>query len=258
MIHWFVVLIYQPFFNLLVFLYWLLEFMTGGNADMGVAVIILTIIIRFLLLPISFAGEKSEAERREIAHKIKDIEQQHQAEPILQKKLKAEVMKKSRPVFFGEIFNLAIQVAIALMLYRIFNTGLSGADVHLLYPFMPEVELPFNLVFWGRFDLTHTSVILNLVQSITIFVLETLTMYYSPYPVRKDEVVRYQLILPVASFLIFMFLPAGKKLFIITTMLFSIVLTLIKIVRWKFEAYKEKKEQEELQAAEESVVVDVK
>jgi len=259
MIHLFVLVIYQPFFNLLVFLYWILEKLTGGNADMGIAVIILTLIIRFILLPLSFAGDKSEAERREISEKIAQIEREHASEPILQKQLKKQVLHKSTAVLVGEMVNLIIQIAIALMLLRIFNTGLTGEDLHLLYPFMPDVETPFNLVFWGEFDLTHTSVILNLTQSIVIFFMETLSMYYSPYPVVKRDVVRYQLFFPIVSFLVFMFLPAGKKLFIITTLLFSIVLLIIKIIRWKFAAYSAKKEAEELaDPQDEKVIVDIK
>ncbi len=69
--HWFSILVYQPFFNILVFFYWLLDLITQGNADMGVAVILLTLMIRFLLLPLSFAGDKSESQRRDIAAQIK-------------------------------------------------------------------------------------------------------------------------------------------------------------------------------------------
>jgi Ca2+/Na+ antiporter len=128
---------------------------------------------------------------------------------------------------------------------------------------MPKIEEPFNLVFLGRFDLAHTSFALNLIQSLAIFVLETLSIYTSPYPPQKGEVVRLQLVLPLVSFFIFMFLPAGKKLFVITTLLISIILVLYKYIRRRFEAYKldqEAKEQAALngERPEEQVVVEVK
>ena len=53
-------IIYQPFLNVLVFFYWLDGIITRGHPDMGVAVILLTIIIRILLLPMSLAEDKSE------------------------------------------------------------------------------------------------------------------------------------------------------------------------------------------------------
>lgn len=247
--------IYQPFLNVLVFFYWLIGLVTGGHPDMGIAVILLTILIRFLILPLSLSGYKSEKERRAIAAKIKAIEEKHAGEPVLRKKLSRKVLNSSRGVLFGEIVSLVVQVAIALMLWRIFKTGLPGEDIHLIYSFMPKVELPFNLMFLGAIDLTHTSFRLNLIQSALIFLFEVLSMYTSIYKVSKDEVVRYQLVLPVVSFLIFMGLPAGKKVFVITALIFSIILKLIMVFRLKMEEHRLKKEAEEQMDASDTPVV---
>lgn len=262
--------IYQPFFNILVFFYQAMDFITQGHADMGVAVIFLTILIRILLLPMSLSGDKSEKERREIAHKIKELEETFAGDPVQFKQHKQLLLRTNRKVLIGELFSLAIQVIITLMLWRIFASGLKGADFHLLYPFMPKVTEPFNLTFLGRFHLDHTMIsregfdgsvmILNLIQSFMIFVVETLSIYTSPYPPEKGEVVRLQLVLPLVSFFIFMFLPAGKKIFIITTLVFSTVITLYKYIRRRYEAYKIEQEEKAAAAAagEVPLVVDVK
>lgn len=255
--HWFSILVYQPFFNILVFFYWVLDLITQGNADMGVAVILLTLMIRFLLLPLSFAGDKSEAQRREIAAQIKEAEEAFADNPVARKKATKAIMRESRQVVVAEVVNLAIQVSIALMLWRIFNSGLSGEDIHFIYPFMPEVILPFNLVFLNSFDLTHPSFRLNLLQSLLIFVLETIAVYTSPYKVTRDEVVRLQLVLPLVSFLVFLGLPAGKKLFIITSLVFSIFLTIFKAIRRRYEDYKAKVEADNQASDEEAIVKSV-
>ena len=258
----FTTVIYKPFFNVLVFFYWILDQVTQGHPDMGIAVILLTILIRILLLPMSLAGDKSEAERRLIGQRVKELEEKYATDPIAFRHEKKQLLRQSKLVLAGELFSLAIQVAISLMLWRIFAQGLEGEDLHLLYPFMPKIEEPFNLVFLGKFDLAHSNIFLNLMQSLMIFILETLSIYTSPYPPEKGEVVRLQLILPIVSFFIFMLLPAGKKLFIITTLIFSIVLTLYKYIRHKYAEYKLKvAEKEAAQAAanqSEKVVVDVK
>jgi hypothetical protein len=149
---------------------------------------------------------------------------------------------------------------VTLMLWRIFATGLEGEDIHLIYSFMPKVELPFNLVFLGKFDLAHANIWLNLIQSFMIFVVETVSVLTSPYPTTKGEVVRLQLILPVISFLIFMNLPAGKKLFIITTLVISLILMIFKYIRRRFEQYKIDQEEKErlAAAAQEQLVVEMK
>jgi len=259
----FVLFIYQPFFNILVFFYFILEKTMGENADMGIAVILLTILIRILLLPMSMAGDKSEAERREIAQKVHGLELAFAHDPIALRQHKKLLLQQNRWVVVGELFFLAIQVIISLMLWRIFARGLEGEDFHLLYGFMPTVTLPFNLVFLGRFDLAHTSFFLNLLQSLLIFAVETVSIYTSPYPPEKGEVVRLQLVLPVVSFFVFMFLPAGKKLFVITTLTISLLLVIYKHILRRFEAYKIDQEAKELAAAqglipEERVVVETK
>ena len=78
----FVSFIYQPFLNVLVFFYWLDGIVTRGHPDMGVAVILLTIIIRILLLPMSLAEDKSEEERREMFLKLNEMEEKYKADPI--------------------------------------------------------------------------------------------------------------------------------------------------------------------------------
>ena len=251
----FITFVYQPFLNILVGFYWILEQVTGGNPDMGIAVILLTLLIRLLLLPMSFAGQRSEPERREIAKKIAEIEELYRSEPIVLEIEKKKVIKKSNRVLVSEVINLVIQVTVALMLYKIFATGLVGEDLHLIYSFMPEVEKPFNLVFLGKYDLTHTSLTLNLLQSFLIFILETVSLYTAAYHVSRSEVVRMQLVLPIVSFIIFMGLPAGKKLFVITSLIISIIITTIRAITRKFNEYAEKKlaEEEKKQKGEEPV-----
>lgn len=254
----FTTLIYQPFFNLLVSFYWLLGIVKPGEKpDMGIAVILLTIVIRVLLLPLSMAGNRSQKDRRKIASKIKKLEEELSHDPIAFQKEKKKIINKGRGVLIAEIFTLFIQVSISLMLWRIFATGLNGKDLHLLYSFMPDVETPYNLVFLGKFDLTRPNLFLNFIQSISIFVLETIALLTAPYWVSRAEVVRLQLILPVISFIIFMGLPAGKKLFIITTLLFSIILQIYKFIQRKFQAYKDKweAESEQTDSEEEKLVL---
>lgn len=256
----FITFVYQPFFNILVGFYWIIGKLSGDIADMGIAVILLTLLIRLLLLPMSLAGHRSEKEKREIAQKIRDVEEMYASEPIKLEYARKEVLKKSRKVLLAEVINLSIQVTVALMLYKIFASGLGGADLHLIYSFMPEIAQPFNLMFLGKYDLSHSSFTLNFIQSILIFILETIAMYTSAYHVSRNEVVRMQLVLPIVSFVIFIGLPAGKKLFVITSLIVSIIITSYRAITAKFEQYKDKKilEEQEKLAQEEKIVVETK
>src|SRR3989344_2157270 len=201
--------IYQPFLNLLVGIYYLLQQIPNlPHADMGVAVIIFTLALRFLLLPLTLASHRSEAERRHLEAKVKELNRDLRSNPVhLNQAIKKLFRDKPRMVISAAL-DLTIQVIIALMLWRIFAQGLLGADLHLLYDFMPDIPRPYDLTFLGKFDLTHPNLTLNLIQSLVIFVVELLSILTSLFPVSRTDVIRLQLILPIASFLIFANLPA--------------------------------------------------
>jgi len=226
----FTTLIYQPFFNLLVGIYWILGQIAPAAADMGVAVIVFTIIFRILWLPISFASGRSAKERHEISLKIKEIQQSFSQEPV---KLQAEIKKltrSNRRIIFMSSINLFFQIMVMLMLYRIFTTGLEGADFHLIYSWLPPHPKQFNLTFLGKFDLAHPNWILNWINTGVIFAAELLSSLLSPFPTGRTELMSL-FVLPLGAFTFFAYMPAGKKLFVITTLLFSIVLMLAKLVK---------------------------
>jgi membrane protein insertase Oxa1/YidC/SpoIIIJ len=197
---------------------------------MGCAVIIFTLTIRILMLPLTIASTRTRKERRQIEDSLNETRAHYENSPEKLKKNIKQIFASNRRVLISETVNFIIQMMIFFILYRIFTTGLLGADFHLLYSFMPPIQDGFNLVFLNRFDLTHSNLTLNFIQSLTIVAVEAISLMDSPFPVTRNDIMRYLISLPVASFLIFMFLPAGKKIFIITTLWFSFFYTLINML----------------------------
>lgn len=231
--HLFVVYFYQPFLNILVGIYWLLGQIIP-NPDMGMAVIVFALVVRVILLPISLAGDRSAKEKVEIARQINEAKREIH-DPIKRRERIRQIMSSNPMTVFFEALNVAIQLLIILMLYRIFKTGLEGADLHMVYDFMPKISQPINLIFLGEIDLSKPSVSLNLLQSLAIFTIEALAMLVSPQPVTRREFLSLGLAMPVVSFLIFALLPAGKKLFIITSIVFSLGVIICKqLVFWYY------------------------
>jgi membrane protein insertase Oxa1/YidC/SpoIIIJ len=222
--------IYQPFFNILVGLYEILGSISPDLADMGIAVIIFSIIVQLLLFPLRLAAERSEEEKKKIIARIEDAKRIYSHEPIrLRAEIKAIMRANSKEVIATSA-NLLIGVGIILMLYRLFTTGLEGADFHLLYDFMPHPD-HINLMFLGKYDLSHTNATLNLIQSFMIFLVEVLAALRSPFPISRKDKALLQIVLPLASFVIFMFLPSGKKIFMITSLTFSAIYQSFKLLQ---------------------------
>ncbi|MEI8232172.1 MAG: YidC/Oxa1 family membrane protein insertase [bacterium] len=222
--------IYQPFFNILVGLYELLGAISPELADMGIAVIIFSVIIQIILFPLRLAGERSEEEKKKITDKIEESKRIYSHEPI---KLRAEiktVMRSNLRSVMATTANLLIGLGIIFMLYRIFTTGLEGADFYLLYDFVPRPD-HINLMFLGKYDLSRTNPTLNLIQSFMIFLVEVLSALRSPFPISRKDKALLQIVLPIGSYIIFMFLPSGKKVFMITTLVFSAIYQSIKLLQ---------------------------
>ncbi len=226
-----ITLFIQPFFNVLIASYWLLG-KTPLGADMGVAVIILTLFIRVLLFPITLASDRSEAERRRIHEEYEQIQEEFKTNPVAREKFTKQLLRANPRVIAAEGFMFLIQVAISIILWWIFAVGLEGEGAHLIYSFVPKISLNQEFDFLG-YSLNEPHWQFNLIQTILIFLVETVGLMSSPYKVSKSDVVRYQLILPLVSFAIFSVLPAGKKLFIITTLSFSLIVMLLRLfTRW--------------------------
>lgn len=222
--------IYAPFFNILVGIYWVLGRISPDFADMGIAVIIFSLVIRVILFPLTIAGERSEEEKRKIVAKVNELKQTFSHDPVRLKEEIKLVMRSNVRSVIATTVNLVIQGLIIILLYRIFTTGLEGADFHLLYDFMPNITY-VNLMFLGKYDLSHTNATLNLIQSVMIFVVEILIALRSPFPLSRRDKALMQVILPVGSYLIFMFLPAGKKLFVISSLAFSALYNSLRLLQ---------------------------
>jgi len=227
-IHIFTVAIYQPFLNLLVLIYWLILKIPGVPHDMGIAVIIFTLIVRLIMLPNSLKNHKKEVDRHQVMNKLEELEQMYSHDPIKYKEEYRKYMRSNSSLLSSEGIDLFIQTLIIIMCWRLFATGLEGADLHLLYHWLPNVPQPFNLVFINQFDLTQPNVTLNIMQASGIFILEGIHLITTPFPVSKSDVVRLEIFLPVVSYIYFSFMPSGKKLFMITTLAFSIVVVLAR------------------------------
>ncbi len=232
LLHWF----YQPLFNFLIFLYTVFDFLYPG-ISIGTVVIIFTIIFRLIILPLSWRSDYSEQEKREIAKKVAEFEALYKDDPKKIKEFKKKVLWQNKRLVFFEIVNLSLQIGMALFLFKFFSTGITGADNDLIYPIFSAPE-KINMYFMG-IDLNHPSLKLNLINSLVIFVVELLSLWTQPWPISRSDITTL-IALPIIAFIFFGGMPAGKKLFVITTLLFTIGIIIAKRVIYLYHKIKDK------------------
>ena len=84
-------ILYQPLFNALIFLYQYLSF-----HDLGIAIILLTIVIRLVLFPLFYKGAKDQAILQRLAPKIKEIQTNHKNDKQKQAKAMMDLYRQHK------------------------------------------------------------------------------------------------------------------------------------------------------------------
>lgn len=146
-------IIYRPIYNFLIFIYNIVPF-----NDFGVAIIIVTLVLKFLLIPLSKKQIQTQKKMQEMQPKIKEIQEKYKNDKEKQSRALMEFYKvnKANP-FSGclpTIFQLIFLIAIYQVLFNISKAGLV-VDPKELYAFIPNPG-QINQYFLGIIDLSKT------------------------------------------------------------------------------------------------------
>ncbi len=143
-------LLYQPLFNLLVFIYNLV----GG--DIGIAIIVLTILLKVVLAPLSHQSLKSQHALQQMQPKVEElkIKFKDQKEVLSQELMKLYKTEKVNP--FSSCLPILIQLPFLIALYQVFSHGLASQNLDILYSFVQNPG-QLNNTFFGWWDLTKPS-----------------------------------------------------------------------------------------------------
>ena len=133
MSYWFNLLFYQPLFNLLVFLY---NFLPGH--DIGLAIVVLTIIVKALLYPLSLKGLRAQKALSDLQPKLESLKKKYKdnKEKLAQEMIKLYKAEKVNPL--SSCFPLLIQFPFLLAIFKVFQNGFLEENLSLLYSFIPN------------------------------------------------------------------------------------------------------------------------
>lgn len=151
-------ILYQPLFNALVLLY---QYLPGH--DFGIAVVVLTILIKILLYPLGTMAIRSQKNLSDLQPRIREIQTKYKNDKEKQVQATLELYKKEKINPFSGCLPLLIQIPILIALYQIFWRGFQSEHLSSsLYDFVPHISA-INPSFLG---------IMNLAQSTTVKVME--------------------------------------------------------------------------------------
>ena len=156
---------YNPLYNGLVFI---INHTPG--ADLGVAVILFTCVVKFILIPLSKSSVKTQLKMKALEPELNKIKEKTANNKEEQAKLTLDFYKKNNLNPFSGILLMLIQLPIILSLAKIFYTsGLPHIDPQILYSFIPNPQI-VNVLFLGLLDITKKNIWLSIVVGITQFI----------------------------------------------------------------------------------------
>lgn len=162
--------IYQPIYNLLIFIY-------NAVPDFGIAIIIVTVLIKLFLIPLSKKQIESQKKMQELQPRIKEIQAKHKDDKEKQSRAMMELYKESKSNPFSGCLPMIVQLVFLIAIYRVlFNISEAGLVVNSgdLYAFISNPG-QINKMFLGIVDLSSainfSSIALSSLPHILLVVL---------------------------------------------------------------------------------------
>lgn len=162
MINFFKTIIYTPLYNLLILI------LNVDWVDVGLAAIILTVLVKLLLYPLSKKATITQLKMKEkegelLAIKEKYKNREEQALKVM------EFYKTNNINPFSSIFTILFQIPIVFSLYYIFfRSGLPIIDTNLIYSFI-KAPASVSMTLFGFIDMSQKSIILALLAAASTF-----------------------------------------------------------------------------------------
>jgi len=170
----------RPIFNALIFLYHTLP-----GHDLGIAIIVLTIIISLLLYYPNLSSLKAQKEMQKLQPKLKAIQEKYKDDKEKQSKKTMELYQKHKVNPLGSCLPLLIQLPIIYALFYVFRKTLDENSFSLLYSFVQKPEA-LNIFFLNAIDLTKPNIyILPFIAGALQFWQSSMLQRYQP---RSKEV----------------------------------------------------------------------
>lgn len=223
--------LYQPLFNALIWIY-----LNIADRNMGWAVVWLTIFLRIILLPLTFISERDAAREKDVQEQAKKAALAFKNDSVAQKEEIRRVMKKHRVSPWAKAALLGFQILVFVLLYQVFIRGITGERIIKLLYYWIDFPGKINTDFYG----TNIGAVHDVFWPGIVAIYLFFSIYFNEFSRGKKDSAKitFLFLFPLFTFTVLWYLPMVKSLFILTTMIFSDIITFIR--KMMFSEKKEK------------------
>jgi len=184
MVNIFTAIFYQPILNLLV---WIYNIIPGH--DIGLAIIVLTVIVKIILFPLSKKAIEGQRSLQSLQPKLDEIKKKFADDKEAQSRAMMELYKQEKVNPLSSCLPLLIQLPFFWAIFRVFRDELSGKAVLLVYSFVSNPGA-LNPIAFGFLDFAKTNIPLAILAGVSQYVqAKMMPMQQAPIktPGAKDE-----------------------------------------------------------------------
>jgi YidC/Oxa1 family membrane protein insertase len=194
--------------------------------DLGIEVIFLTILIKFIFYPLGTQTLKSQKALSELQPQIKEVQEKYKNDREKQTRAIMELYKGKKINPFSGCLPLLIQLPILLALYQVFLKGLRPEAMSNLYSFMPQIS-QIDPTFLGIVNLAQPNVILAILAGLAQYFQlklapQTKKLKGKQFDVSQMMAKQMNYLFPLFAIFICLKLPSAIALYWIAMTLFTI------------------------------------
>mgnify|MGYP003348738783 CR=1 FL=1 len=163
--------IYAPLYNGLVYFVGAVS-----SHDVGIAVILLTIVVRIIIYPLSRRAVKAQADMKKVAPLIEKLKEKYKDNREEQSRRIFALYREHDVHPFAGFLLVLVQFPVLIGLYWVFSHGgLPAIDTKDLYSFV-SVPSTVNMEFLGLINMGGHSIVLAVLAAITQFLYTRLSL----------------------------------------------------------------------------------
>lgn len=212
------VYLYTPLVNALMFLY-----ATIGLKNLGLAVVWLTVAIRFVLIVFTLIIERNKIRYAEVNKRIPELQEIYRNDPVTFRDEVRTLLRKQHINHWASFILLGVQALVLVLLYNVFMAGIKfNAIDPFLYPWVPRPDQIIDTTFLGIFDVASRNALVSALIGLMLYLDIWMEQRSRNHLLTKSDLV-YRILFPLMTFVALWILPSVKALFILTSILFSLI-----------------------------------
>lgn len=192
-----------------------LKAINGIVGNYGIAIIIVTILMRILIFPLTLKQEKSMKKMKEIQPEVDKIREKYKDDPQTLNQKTMEIYKENNVNPMGGCLPILIQMPIFVALYYAFVGNTIPADATFLWF---NLKQPDHFIKLGTFTVN----LLPILNTLVTFIQQKIMMGVQPQD-KNNPMSSMLYTMPLMMLFIFYNMPSGVTLYYLVSGVLSVI-----------------------------------